>query len=294
MAAATRAYCFTIYNWTPQDLCHLNHDVRCRYLCYTKTEGKHGARHIEGYVHFGKRTPYQEAKTAMGTRARVYDAYWSARQNRSHCKQQRGIFVERGEIPMPGRHVLHDAAWEMIQDGHTDQEIIDEVGAEYITIGKRMRQQLVIRRTQAMKQIRQLMRVSLKLWQENVLGRLFDQNDRQIMFVVDAMGGKGKTFLADYIMNRYDAIKFETTVRADCAHAYTEQDFVIFDIARHDVPRLNYGTLEMFKGSYMFSSKYGGVTKALHDVKVIVFMNNHPDEGKLTADRYDIIDLADE
>ena len=45
----------------------------------------------------------------------------------------------------------------------------------------------------------------LRMWQQEILENLLAQNARQILFCVDLEGGIGKSMLAKYLMNNYDA-----------------------------------------------------------------------------------------
>ena len=57
--------------------------------------------------------------------------------------------------------------------------------------------------------------VRLKPWPARSLDLLALQSEREVMFVVDPVGNKGKTFLAKFIRANQDAIYINTTGSGD-------------------------------------------------------------------------------
>ncbi len=56
---------------------------------------------------------------------------------------------------------------------------------------------------------------------------------------------------------------------------------------------LNYDFLESVKDGHIWSSKYESMVKTCAACHVCVMMNQEPDMGKLSEDRYEIIRVAD-
>ena len=65
--------------------------------------------------------------------------------------------------------------------------------------------------------------------------------------------------------------------------------YLIFNVTRSGMEYFPYVLAEAIKDRKVFSSKYKPVNKYLRfDVHVIVMCNEHPDESKLSEDRYNI------
>ncbi len=77
--------------------------------------------------------------------------------------------------------------------------------------------------------------LKLRNWQCEVLDEYQDQNDREILFVGDVIGGMGKSFLVDYIQHRMGGLAFTITTKNVCAFAYKGQRHIVFDRTRTDV-----------------------------------------------------------
>jgi len=113
---------------------------------------------------------------------------------------------------------------------------------------------------------------------------------REIKWIVDKQGNNGKTFLSKY-MQLQGAVRFENGKSADLKKAYNGQELVIFDLSRSQEDHINYEVMESIKNGTMFSGKYDSQSKLFDIPKVIVFANFYPNEEKLSADRWNIIDL---
>lgn len=136
-----------------------------------------------------------------------------------------------------------------------------------------------------------------------------NQNDRQILFVVDRSGGRGKSTFARYLRATYGEEVFYTAggKSADIAHALTEQDLNCYDSSVKylvvDLPRqltlqfAPWSIIEGAKNGMFFSGKYGSATHIMDGYAKIVVFTNHPvDEYRhmLTGDRWSVIDLDEE
>lgn len=99
MTNRSRAYCFTINNYTPFDLEEVNSlEASCRYLVYGFEVGEERKTpHIQGYVYFTIVKSLRQV-SAMLSRANLQAAKGSAEQNREYCTKE-GNFHEFGEIP---------------------------------------------------------------------------------------------------------------------------------------------------------------------------------------------------
>lgn len=51
MSAKTRSYCFTLNNYTPEEVAAIN-SCECKYVVYGKETGENGNKHLQGFVSF--------------------------------------------------------------------------------------------------------------------------------------------------------------------------------------------------------------------------------------------------
>lgn len=128
----------------------------------------------------------------------------------------------------------------------------------------------------------------LRPWQQHVLDNI-PESRRKITWVWESTGNKGKSYLAEYMQLKMNALVTQTTNKADVVFAYHRHDYVIFDLARATWEP-NYNTIEDFCNSSIFSGKYESKPKMCKS-KVIVFSNSPPDTSRISGDRWNIIDI---
>ena len=123
------------------------------------------------------------------------------------------------------------------------------------------------------------------------------QNKRQILWVYDEEGGKGKTYMANVLQFIFSyAVLDGVTKTCDVAMLLSqgEDKGVCFDVTRSDAAYFSYQTLEAVKNERLVSGKYQGQITLLDDVPVVVFANFQPLYGKLSDDRVELLSLCEE
>lgn len=288
--AASRGFCFTINNYT-DDQYEAVLSLRADYLIVGKEVGANGTPHLQGYGFWKNKKKFNALKNALPT-AHIESAKGTPDDNRKYCSKD-GDFVERGTLPKKGARNDLAKQWEMIQDGKTDKEIVEQTGAGYSLHRKRLRDMKadIDNEDEIKKRKTDYADATLRDWQKEVIAKLDDQGDRKILFVVDEEGGKGKSWLSDYLTYTKNALRSDTTQKTHMAYAYDKQELVIFDLCRHDVDHVNYGCIETFKNKQLFCSKYESKVKQIHCKAVLVLMNQQPNMDRLSADRYDIYEI---
>jgi hypothetical protein len=141
----------------------------------------------------------------------------------------------------------------------------------------------------------------LQRWQWDIHDRLMGQNNRQILFVVDRRGARGKSTLALFLMQRYreSHLSLMTVDKSsDMSHIISKRRglrSIVFDLPRNCSPsRFPWDTFEALKNGWLASGKYDGdVFFFPGSVKVAVFTNHHPggEFHRLTGDRISVLDL---
>jgi hypothetical protein len=97
MAKKARAWCFTLNNYTPQEI----EDVKgweCKYLIFGKEVGEQGTPHLQGYVAF------ENAKSLVGMKMMHQTLHWeiakgTPKQASEYCEKDGDVF-EKGIRPL--------------------------------------------------------------------------------------------------------------------------------------------------------------------------------------------------
>lgn len=134
----------------------------------------------------------------------------------------------------------------------------------------------------------------LRTWQNDLLTEISTVPDpRKVFWFWDDVGGTGKSWFANFMVAKHDAIIFTNGRLADMALAYQREPVVVFDLSRTQAEKIDaiYMAMEQFKNGRIFSPKYHSATKVFRTPHVVVFANYPPDETKLSADRWMITRL---
>lgn len=139
--------------------------------------------------------------------------------------------------------------------------------------------------------------IKLKFWQKNCIRHIEAQDDRKVLWVYDEKGGKGKSVLTNYLIDRKNAFFCNGGAMKDISFAYNNENIVVFDLPRSshndETDWTPYRAMECFKDGRLFSPKYESCMKRFSPAKVIIFSNFLPNKRKLSNDRWDIIDLSE-
>ncbi len=137
-----------------------------------------------------------------------------------------------------------------------------------------------------------------KEWQQLVLDHINTvANNRDILWIWERKGNVGKSFLAKYIVLKYDCIIADgkkanifNQVKASLDNE-KEPKIVLLDIPRHNLEYINYGVLEQLKDGLIYSGKYEGGICAFNYPHLIVFANEPPNMNALSKDRIHAVEL---
>lgn len=299
----TRHWCFTLNNWTAAEEDRLKTvSTSLTYIVFGyETAPTTGIQHLQGYVIFPRIKRLSEAKALLGQRLHLEPKRGTPRQASDYCKKD-GLFFEHGELPAsPGSSGQFDGyvAWlrELNESGASvpsDRQIAQafpSLFVRYHTNLRRLANHLFD--PPVMQEADQL-----RDWQRDLYAALVDSppdDDRSILFYVDAVGGAGKSFFQRYMLSvKPDLVQvLSIGKRDDIAHAVdVSKNIFLFNIPRNGMQYLQYTILEMIKDRVIFSPKYDSCTKILTRIPhVVVFSNEFPDREQLTDDRFIVIDL---
>jgi len=261
-----------------------------------------GTKHLQGYVEYDRTRGLAWCKKVF-TGAHWEAAKGNARSNYDYCSKD-GEFKTYGEWESvlktkPGaekRKAISsvDVLRGLLSD---DPESVKNTGC-YLSRKKAFDERVVELRELRERHSRYA-RFSVCLlskWQYSMLGKLFNQNDRQITWVSDPRGGIGKSFLAHFLQSVYQADLFDgVTATKDVAWLLSPSPkLIIFDVTRSDATHFSYQCLEACKNGFVMSGKYTGSKRLFPPPKVIVFANFEPDRTKLSEDRWDIHHISND
>lgn len=134
-------------------------------------------------------------------------------------------------------------------------------------------------------------------WQQNILDTLaLVPDSRTVHWVTDKEGNKGKSFLAKYIVMKYNAIicSGKSNDINNQVNTWLESNpdsdptVVILDIPRSSLGYINYTSLENLKNGMLYSGKYEGGICLFDHPHVIVFANEEPNCDEMSADRWSL------
>lgn len=136
-----------------------------------------------------------------------------------------------------------------------------------------------------------------KPWQIEILELLkTEPDDRTVHWYWSQAGGIGKSSFAKYLVIKENCLFFEEGKKADIMNLiFTAPDDrlekIVIDIPRDNGNAVSYKSIESIKNGLIYSSKYEGGYKYFNSPHIIVFANKPPDEARLSADRWHIVNI---
>lgn len=286
---SAKNWCFTLNNYTSEEVELVNalYPDHVGYLVYGIEVGESGTPHLQGYVQLLKKSRISVPKKLI-PRAHWEQSRGTPDQAVAYCKKD-GDVKEFGTRTYERQRSDLESAKAAIREGHSLKRLREdhsEVCAKYPRfVLEYARDQIPTPSVQPH---------PLREWQADLNLRLNrPPHDREIVFLCDPDGNKGKTWFAKYYCSLHeDAQILESGKKVDMAHAMRQDIRVLFvNCTRQSIEFLQYGFLESVKDGLVFSSKYESGMKFLPPCHVVVLMNSTPDMTALSKDRYVIINL---
>jgi len=121
--------------------------------------------------------------------------------------------------------------------------------------------------------------------------------DRRVNWVYDPRGGKGKSTLVQMILKKYAekaVLCISSSYKRVVEAMIPNQHVVMMDLPRaYPMDKFQYDSLELIQNCVGARLMYNPETKYWRRPHVIVFTNSMFDRSKLTADRWNLLDLSE-
>lgn len=276
-------FCFTLNNYTEDEYNKCcSYAIKCNFLVIGKEVGESNTPHLQGFASLKAQTRLSAIKKIM-PRAHIEAAQGTDEQNLAYCtKQDKEAFVH-GEPSRKGKRNDLDSFKQAVKSGADYDFALENHSKVVAKYPKFAREYIDLERRKAVEPTEMEKPYE---WQQHILD-IFSEppHPRQIHWVYDPQGGKGKTFLARHLVTKYQAF-YTTGGRAtDIIHQYKYERIAIFDFVRDAREFVNYGAIEAIKNGICSSPKYDSAMKIFDPPHILVLANFEPAEGKFSADR---------
>ena len=189
----------------------------------------------------------------------------------------------------------HQLFLEKVQLGKKVASIVESGDVIYQSLGKTDREAFDTYRKYLKVDITD---VVLRKWQEEAMKFFYSPTERQVIWIADTLGGKGKTFFQKYVVGYFGRSRVATLdLRIKHANACNVLKklplpsiniFLFNDVRSQSGEDLNmYRLLEDIKDGQATTSKYDNDNIQFKTPNtVMVFSNTYPNLKKLTSDRW--------
>lgn len=293
--ARYRRWCFTQNNpqqHVPSGL--FPADEKVKYVIYNTEQGENGTIHWQGYVEFDR------PMSLTGVKGYLPHAHWEhARGSRQQCidycsKEDTRVPgtepVVIGEVERrPGKRNDLQDVMEFVKNGATIRQVYEDypmVAARHPNFVSKLFEFKMADDAEV------ILEIDPKEWQRRVIKVIEGPvNPREIVWICDYEGGKGKSYLSKHIVDAYMGFYCNGGKGTDIVYGYQGNKVVVFDYVRDAQDYVNYGVLEQLKNGCLYSTKYQSGMKRFNVPHIIVFANFMPDQTKMSKDRWVIVDL---
>ena len=132
-------------------------------------------------------------------------------------------------------------------------------------------------------------------WQKECLRQIKTMDvNRKILWIVDREGNMGKSHFCNFmsICYKYQILDGCISTRDLGFLLKADSSGFCFDISRSSFGQFDYTALEAVRNGYIITGKYAGKVKRFGSKPVVVFSNDFPDELRLSADRWSILEIG--
>lgn len=126
-----RSCCYTLNNYTDDDVTRLQNYAGVKYHVFGKEVGESGTPHLQGYIVFSKQLTFNQVRNIVGNRAHVERTKGTPQEASNYCKKD-GSFFEKGELPQPGTRNDLQLAVSLLRESGSLRRVATELPATFI------------------------------------------------------------------------------------------------------------------------------------------------------------------
>lgn len=311
---------FTWNNYTEEDAASLmtGNLPLIKYITFqSEVGGRQGTPHLQGYLETIKQSGKKELNEvlfrnqawigAKAPKATVQESIAYTRKDDTFDAEA-NIRYEWGtpRSGAKGHRSDLDAVQQAINDGRSYDEICDEHFSVAARADRFIKERIAARdKALQHEELRAAMEGTvLWTWQNNLLNMLTGApHPRQIYWIYEEVGNKGKSFMGRYMATMHGALILEAGRKVDLAHIFVTTiptpGIVIFDLSRTAAPHddgvsrgspvdVVYSLMESLKNGYIIATKYESKGLSFKVPHVVVFANFAPDRSKMSEDRWNV------
>jgi len=301
----TRRWVATINNPTPNDN-PKTWDVA--FVTGQKEKGGGGTEHYQLYVELRKKQRLSYMKKinnrahwdgARGTQKQCID-YVTKKDTRIEEPFECGTKMRTNADGSTGRGRNDlDEACAAAEEGSMDK-IREEFPKAAVMYGSGMRALCLYHhhKKKAAISVQKFLKAELRDWQQELTTELLEvPHPRKIIWMYEAEGNTGKTFLGNYLKAIHGACLLDCGKKVENAYLLREHTgrITIFNMTRtisDDMMNHVYELAERVKDNTVVSTKYETQRVELSPQQVVVFANREPDYTKWSKDRYDVRNIG--
>lgn len=298
MPNGLKDYVMTLNNYSDEEynnLCTKMGDRNLvQYGVIGKEVGEQGTPHLQMFIQFKRRVTMVAAKRLLGNnRLHMEQRRGTPQEASNYCKKD-GEYVEYGELSVKGQRNDLKRMVEAELNKATEEEQLDQFGSGWVQYRRHVKESTKAIINQRNKErIKDSMALDqLRPWQQILYNAVQHHADpRKVLWIWDATGNKGKSYMATYLPVNMNAFVTSNGKSADVKYAYNGEPIVVFDFSRTQQDQINYQVIEEIKNGRYFSSKYVSEMRVFETPHVICFANFEPNRDALSRDRWLIVDL---
>ncbi len=251
-----RRWCFTLNNYTEDEVSHLSHLFASKSILYIFGKEKGETRktpHLQGYFESKNAIRFSTIKK-WNPRFHLEKAKGSIKENCIYCSKENNFTTNINKFLWMDRTQL----------------ILDE---EYINVKWKPFQQKLLDEISSKPNKRSI------IWCYEETGNV----GKSFLCKYIALKYQG-VIIANGKANDINN-QINTLMTSDSPE---EPRIILLDIPRHNLDYINYGCIESIKNGCIYSGKYEGGKCLFRIPTVIIFANEEPNYSKWSKDRYDV------
>lgn len=257
-----------------------------------------GKEHYQGLLLLNKEKELRYLKKNLSASAHWEKMRANTKANIQYCSKQETRLDgpwQFGKESNPGKRNDFEELRDAVDKGLSYQALCDLnanfLDDRYLKAYKRRESQKIEKEREIA--TASIVTTPLRDWQLETVPLLLHQSDRQILWIVDELGGCGKTYLGQYLQVHLGYQRLSGGKSADLAYMLeVSASGYVFDFSRDQGDlKTPYTLLEQVKNQYVCCPKYESRYLQLKSNKIICFSNFWPIPDKFSSDRWEVYQL---